>query len=599
LGVGNAPRVSSTRRVGRGGGGRPGPGRRPTSKGDRRLRRWLLIGLGVAAAGVVAFLLVPRGGVAPDVRVAGVDLGTSEGSAKAALVARARGLLARPIDVRADGRLVTVLRLSDLDARPLVGRALAEARNHSPGALSRAWRVASRPGPVESPLPVSYGSGRLSEWIASLAGSVDRPARSARAVVRGTQVMVTPASGGRLLDRARLRELMTADLAALPRVLDLPLYDEDPRVETDQVQRAARDARDILARPATIQVGGRDRLLGTAAVARALRFPDGRAEIDADALRGPLHSLYRGIDRLPVAARFVTDGEHARVAPSRPGRQVDVDAVARGLEGSDRPVDADLLTVAPSLTTAQARAMGIRELVGGFTTPLTPGEPRTTNITRGAQILNGTIVPSGKTLSLNAVLGKRTEARGFVTAPMIADSLLVEATGGGVSQIAATLYNAAFFAGLDLLQHTAHELYIWRYPPGREATISWGGPDLVVRNEWPHAMLVRAASDGSRLTVNIYSSKDGRRVETETSQPFAQTPPPTRRILNEDLPPKSKITTQAGEKGFSVDVTRRVYRGDRLVRDETFRTTYQPYPKIESVGPAVPGAEPPPEAPPG
>ena len=180
---------------------------------------------------------------------------------------------------------------------------------------------------------------------------------------------------------------------------------------------------------------------------------------------------------------------------------------------------------------------------------------------------------------------------------MIADSLEVNAVGGGVSQVATTLYNAAFESGLDIPEHTPHGLYIGRYPVGRDATISWGGPDLVIRNDWPTAVLVHSAASADAITISFYSRTDGRRVESTTGAPYDQTNPPVRLIQNPDLDPMAKILTQTGSKGFSVDITRQVYRGDKLIRDDRFTTTYRPYPKIYSVGVDVPGGEPPPTPP--
>ncbi len=36
-------------------------------------------------------------------------------------------------------------------------------------------------------------------------------------------------------------------------------------------------------------------------------------------------------------------------------------------------------------------------------------------------------------------------------------------------------------------QHTPHGFWITRYPAGREATVSWGGPEMIVQNDWPAA----------------------------------------------------------------------------------------------------------------
>ena len=51
-----------------------------------------------------------------------------------------------------------------------------------------------------------------------------------------------------------------------------------------------------------------------------------------------------------------------------------------------------------------------------------------------------------------------------------------------MSQFATTIFNAAFFAGLDFVEYQSHSLQFSRYPAGREATISWPEPDLVFEN---------------------------------------------------------------------------------------------------------------------
>ena len=262
-----------------------------------------------------------------------------------------------------------------------------------------------------------------------------------------------------------------------------------------------------------------------------------------------------------------------------------------------RPVVGRLRRTAPVLTTEQARRLRITERVGGYSTSFNPGQNRVINVALGAKVLDGYIIPASGTLSLNAVLGQRTEDRGFVAAPMIVGTIEVPAVGGGVSQIATTLYNAALESGLEVVRHTPHRLYISRYPAGRDATISWSEPDLVIRNNWSVPVLIRAETGASWIKVNMYSRALGRRVEITTSDPFAQTDPPTRKIINDALITGEEREIQAGGKGFSVTVTRRVYRGDAVVKDERFSTTYAPDPHLIAVPPGTADAIPLPKAP--
>ena len=240
-------------------------------------------------------------------------------------------------------------------------------------------------------------------------------------------------------------------------------------------------------------------------------------------------------------------------------------AAAPALEGDDRR--GGTFTVATAVppapaTTAPPRARDpepvpprANELVASFTSRYTPGEPRVTNIRRAAELLDGTTLRAGETFSMNDALGERTTDRGFVAAPMILGGRLVESVGGGISQVATSLYNAAFFAGLELVEHTPHSFYIDRYPMGREATVSWGGPELVFRNDWPAALTMRLTTTGDAITVRFFSARLGRRVETETAEP--------------------QLLTNGG---FTVEYTRRVYRFGRLIRDEVFEAAYRPHP---------------------
>ena len=242
----------------------------------------------------------------------------------------------------------------------------------------------------------------------------------------------------------------------------------------------------------------------------------------------------------------------------------------------------------PTLTGAEPERdpRAATELISKFTTRYPPGQPRVTNIRRAAELLDGTVVAAGASFSMNAALGERTTAKGFVAAPMILDGRLVDSVGGGISQVATTIYNAAFFAGLELVAHTPHSFYIDRYPVGREATISWGGPELVFRNDWPAPLVLKLDATQTSVTARFYSARLGRRVETQTDQPYGYTPATSQVVTNSALDPGARIVVQEpGAAGFTVEYTRRVFRGDELLRSERFRTRYEPKHGIVEVGP--------------
>ena len=171
------------------------------------------------------------------------------------------------------------------------------------------------------------------------------------------------------------------------------------------------------------------------------------------------------------------------------------------------PVDLPLEEVPPALSTDQLNALGLKEVVASFTTKHKAGEARVTNIHRMADLVRGTIIRPGEVFSINQLVGQRTEEKGFVFAPAIAEGVHEDEVGGGVSQFATTLFNASFFAGLDFVQYQSHSLYISRYPYGREATLGWPGPDLQIRNTTPYGILIWPSYTNSSLTVTLFSTK--------------------------------------------------------------------------------------------
>ena len=149
------------------------------------------------------------------------------------------------------------------------------------------------------------------------------------------------------------------------------------------------------------------------------------------------------------------------------------------------------------MTTEKLQALGIKEVIGEFTTggfAAASGE----NIRVVAEKVNGAIVQPGATFGLNEFTGTRGTEQGYVPAAIIQEGALSTAVGGGISQFATTLYNAAYFAGMGDVTHTPHSFYISRYPEGREATVFDGEIELAFSNDYPTGVLIQTDLDRRR-----------------------------------------------------------------------------------------------------
>jgi vancomycin resistance protein YoaR len=401
-------------------------------------------------------------------------------------------------------------------------------------------------------------------------------------------IRVVDARPGTGVDRKALRR----SLRTLPGRVELRVVAVRPVVSTGEAQAAANEMEVLLDGPRRVRFRDAEALL-TPERLRALlrtRRADGDLAVSlaGDGLGASLRVRLGRFEYTPGDATFAIGPSGVRVVPSRPGKALDVDRIGRSLVSNLASTThlARFIATKAALTTEAAEKLDIREKISEFTTYYSCCQPRVTNIQRAAQILDGTIVRPGDAFSLNKALGKRTVEKGFVAAPQIFDGRLEDAVGGGISQVATTLYNAAFFAGVKLVAHQAHQFYISRYPMGREATVSWGGPELIFQNDWPAAILVKVAASESAITVRFYSRKLRRRVETTTGEPYAVTPPRTIRTLNSALPPGTTSTVQSsGASGFTVQYTRRVFKGETLVNNERFTVRYDPQHAIVEVAP--------------
>ena len=153
-----------------------------------------------------------------------------------------------------------------------------------------------------------------------------------------------------------------------------------------------------------------------------------------------------------------------------------------------------------------AESLGINQVVGEFTTRFKPGQRRVKNIDLISEITRGALIEPGEQWSVNTFVGPRTTAKGFVPAGFILNGVFTDSVGGGISQYATTLFNAAFFAGLDFVTYQSHSIYISRYPYGREATVSYPHPDLVIKNNTPYGVLIWPTTTSDSITVRLYST---------------------------------------------------------------------------------------------
>jgi vancomycin resistance protein YoaR len=343
-----------------------------------------------------------------------------------------------------------------------------------------------------------------------------------------------------------------------------------------------------LAGPLTVRVGEDTFAVPADAVATALgaTVADGSVTptVDESALTPLVEAAGEeaGVLREPRDARVSFSGTQASVEPSRTGVAVDLqgqgEAVLAALVAEDRTLAIDPVVTEPELTTERANATLPQGRISTFTTFYTAGQARNTNIKIAASRLNGTYVPPGGQLSLNQILGQRTPDKGYVEAGIILNGRLADSYGGGISQLSTTLYNAAYFAGVEFNEFRAHSFYIPRYPEGREATLSWGTIDQRWTNTTDGGILVRASATDTSVTVELWGIKT---FDVESVKG------PRRNIVQPDsiVDDEPECVTQTPMVGFDVTVTRIIKQNGRELKRENVSTHYDPEDKVTCTHP--------------
>ncbi len=557
-----------------------------------------IAGVGVVALLGVWFANTRTDAIPDDVSIAGVDVGgLSVEEAQKRLQTDVQGKLReRTLRFTTPSREGALITMDAAVVSP--GADVADAVEQARSSRGRLGRMLAQVGLArhrDVPLHYRLRPEGVSTLVTQAQTALGADPHPAGVRVQGDRVVVLPARPGRRVDRAAL----LAGLRDLPETMVLPVVDTPPVPNDAEAERARALAERVRATPRDVTLGTATAVLNQRVLTRALRFPtEGnriRVKLNPDMLRSALVKPLGVNERVPRDARFRVDGQRARIVPARPGTTLDVAALETAIVGKPdtAAVTAALIRPAPAFTTADAQKLRIREKIAEFTTPYECCPNRVTNIRIATKRINAMIIQPGGRFSLNEALGERTSDKGYVEAPTIHGGELKDSYGGGVSQVSTTLFNAAFFGGMEIVEHQPHGFWISRYPRGREATISWGSPDMVFRNDWDAGVLIAAHAGSNSITVALYSSKLGRRVESTDGEPTGVQEPETIERRNDTLEPGARVVKQSmGPAGFSISYTRKVFAGDKLKRDETFRWTYRPENAIVEVGPPLP--DPPP-----
>ena len=449
--------------------------------------------------------------------------------------------------------------------------------------LGRIRQVVDPSPPTRVVDPVLVARPRLEEIAARVSAALPKPRRAQ--VVAHSDFRIIPSRPGDAVDARRLGASLAKASLTGARTLTPALTHVEPELTTAAAEAAVAEATTLIDEPVTLAFKGEDvGSLAPTRLAKLLRFrPDGerfRISFHPQRVAKAVEPMLAPWRARAVNARFVVEGKRVRVRPSRPGLAVDgawaADSIAAAAAAPVHRASLRLKQIRADLTTREAEQLGIRQQISTFTTDMgTSSSNRIHNVQLMAEYIDGTVIKPGDTFSFNDRVGPRTVERGFREGQMIIGSLLLPSIGGGVCQTATTLFNNAFELGLPIVERHNHSFYISHYPMGRDATVSWGGPDFVFKNDLKTGILIKTRYTSSTLTFSFYGTDPKRRVVASTSERTNWRTPTTTYALD-PYAPRGSVRTVAGsnQSGFDVTVTRKVYQRGKLVRRDATTSNY-------------------------
>ncbi|MFC4004695.1 VanW family protein [Prauserella oleivorans] len=558
------------------------------AKGKRRVPKPALIAaavFGVLALAYVADLLVTSGDVPRGVVVAGVEVGgLSHSEAEDKLRSELEPRLTKPVEYTA-GDVQSSFDPTSAGLRLNWQQTLDEAGDQP---LNPITRITSFFSEREVGVVTESEPNQLENAMAALRNEIDREPVEGNVVFEDATPKAIEPKNGQELDVAGAQSVILDGWADGER-LRLPVRSTPVTITSQAVQAALKDvAEPAVSAPVVVHGEGADGTLEPEEIAAALSFApeNGRLvpKIDQKKMVAGVEEELASTEKEGRDAQIVFEGGAPTVVPSEDGNQIKWDVTFKPLmdvlkKDDGRELAAHYEKKPAETTTEEANQLGIKEVIGEFTTGDFAADSGV-NIRRVAEEVNGAIVKPGETFSLNGHTGPRTAADGYIEAGIIQDGAPGKAVGGGISQFATTLYNAAYFAGMTDAGHQEHSYYISRYPAGREATVFQNADgssviDLRFRNDSPTGVAIQTEWTPSSITVRLWGTKQYD-VQSVTGERTNFVPPKTERG------PKENCSPSSGAPGFTVTDTR-ILRDPATgaeVRRESRTVRYNPQNKI-------------------
>ncbi|MFA6602654.1 MAG: VanW family protein [Candidatus Shapirobacteria bacterium] len=462
--------------------------------------------------------------------------------------------------------------------------------------------------PSEFKLAITYNQPKLSEYLRFVSSELNKPFVPHQLVLvdpaRPDSLKVVPGQLGREVNETELQSQILARLESYDlSPLTIPLRPLGNLSSLDSANEVLAKAKILLGRQIILTADNRTETVSGSDLINWLAFD---SACNNQVIMDFSTQFAKNFKKDPVDALLQFENNQVKdFRPSENGYTVNASTLASDLcpalttltTGDQKEIKLALpLTyINPKINNGDVNNLGIKELLGRGTSTFSHSTAiRNFNVERGAAIVNRVLVAPGDTFSFVKALGEVTLESGFKKAYIIRAGKTELDVGGGICQVSTTLFRAMLNSGLSITERRNHAYRVSYYeedmPPGYDATVFIPSPDLKFVNDTPAHLLIQSTYDGKKksLTYEIYGTSDGRITEISNYRKWGAAPPPPDVYIDDPtLPPGKVIQDEQRIPGLKTSFDWKVTRGEEILHQKTFTSSYTPWAAVFRRGPAL------------
>ena len=220
-----------------------------------------------------------------------------------------------------------------------------------------------------------------------------------------------------------------------------------------------------------------------------------------------IEKIHEEVKSEPQDATYTTDP--FEIIPHKNGIDFDVEKAKEALKEQKDEYIIDLIITEPKVHTNEIGEEAFPDLLSSFSTKYDESNvPRSKNLKIALSKLNGVVIMPGEVFSYNKTLGKRTVEDGYQYANGFAGGKVVPMLAGGICQISSTLYDAALYANMKIIERHNHMFQAGYVEPGKDATVVYGSLDFQFENTRKYPIMLKTKSGGGLAEIKIFGIKE-------------------------------------------------------------------------------------------